>query len=93
MLADQVKGNAARLDVIDSTGTRGVAVLSTQVADVIHDVAELRVEFAQHEQQHRVAEQARIAGRRWAFGYAVALATGLAAVIGLLVNIVYTVHR
>jgi hypothetical protein len=93
MLSDQVKGNATRLDVIDSTGTRGVGVLSVQVADVIKDVAELRGQLGEHERKHEQDERARVAGRRWALGFGVAALASLAAMIGLLLDIAATVHR
>lgn len=93
MLAEQVKGNATRLDVIDATGTRGVGVLSVQVADVIKDVAELRGQLGEHEKQHDTDARARTAGRRWSLGFAVAAFASLATVIGLLLDIASAVHR
>jgi hypothetical protein len=93
MLRDQVNANAGRLDSIDTTGTRGVAVLASQVTDVIKDVSELRNELGKHEEKHVAEERARVAGRRWALGFAVAGLASMATVIGLLLDIAATVHR
>jgi hypothetical protein len=93
MLRDQVRDNAGRLDAIDSTGTRGVAVIAAQVTDVIKDVAELRNELGKHEDKHVAEEKARVAGRRWALGFACAGLASMAAVIGLLLDIAATVHK
>jgi hypothetical protein len=93
MLRDQVNANAGRLDNMDATGTRGVAVIAAQVTDVIKDVAELRAELGKHEDKHVAEERARVAGRRWALGFACAGLASMAAVIGLLLDIAATVHR
>jgi hypothetical protein len=93
MLRDQVKETATRLDNIDATGTRGVVVLAAQVTDVIKDVAELRNELGKHEDKHVAEERARVTGRRWALGFAVAGFASMAAVISLLLDIAATVHK
>lgn len=73
MLRGAVAENVRRLDSIDQGGTRGVGVLSVQVADVIKDVAELGAQIESHRREHEATERARVTGRRWLIG------TGLAA--------------
>lgn len=67
-----------RLDAIDTTGTRGVAVLAVQIQDLAKD-------FAKHEQQHEREEAQRSSNRKWLFAMAVAV---IAAVDGPVVTIV-----
>lgn len=69
---------ARRLDQIDATGTRGVAVLAVQIQELAKD-------FAKHEQVHDREEARRMSGRRWLFAMAVAV---IAAVDGPVVTIV-----
>ena len=69
---------ARRLDQIDATGTRGVAVLAVQLQELAKD-------FARHEQVHEREEARRMSGRRWLFAMAVAV---IAAVDGPVVTIV-----
>lgn len=54
-----------------------IAVLSVQMAEVIKDVEGLRRELADHRGEHRDAERARVSGRRWLAGLAVALAASV----------------
>lgn len=58
------------------------AALSTQMAEVIKDVAELRGETKlwqqEHDRAHIAAEEARISGRRWL------ITTGIAAGVGII---------
>jgi hypothetical protein len=90
MLADTVARTGGRLDSIDQSGTRGVAVLAVQLQELAKDVASLSTGLAAHERSHaehdaqtaraRADEaRARIAGRRWMAGAAIAL---LAAIDG-----------
>jgi hypothetical protein len=47
-----VQGNQQRLDEIDRSGTRGVAVLAIQIAELSKD-------FAKHEERHEQDQRAR----------------------------------
>lgn len=66
MLASRVEDTTRRLEGMDAGGTRGVAVLAAQVAEVVKDVADLRLELGKHDQIHRDEQRARVNGRRWA---------------------------
>ena len=91
LLKQIVASNQARLEGIDSGGTKGVAVVQSQLTDVVKDLAELKGEvdkrFDAHMREHALEAQARIAARRWAIGTAIA---GLAIIVTLLLNI--TLH-
>ena len=67
-----------RLDSIDATGTRGVAVLAVQMQEIAKD-------FAKHEEKHDRQEQVRASNRKWLFTAAIAL---IAAIDGPVVTIV-----
>jgi len=81
MLAAQVAANAQRLNDIDSTGTRGVLVVQTQLADLKGDVvsgfAETKIWQGRHEQEHRDEAKSRTNTRRWAWGLGVAALAAL----------------
>ena len=78
---DQLRQELIR---IDDHGTRGVAVVQTQLTDVIKDVLELKSEinkrFEEHQRQHERDETTRSSNRRWTLGFGVAV---LAAIGGL----------
>jgi hypothetical protein len=79
----------ARLDQIDATGTRGVAVLAVQLQEVAKDLAKVEAELAAHRGEHNRAESARASNRRWAVGLVVA---AVAAVDGPLVTLLFHAH-
>lgn len=66
-----------RMDLIDSTGTRGVGVLAVQIQEIAKD-------FAKHEEKHDREEASRAQGRRWLFMAAVAV---IAAIDGPVVTV------
>ena len=103
MLRDQVQANAARIEAIDQGGTRGVAVVGVQVAEVIKDVADVRLELraemtdmrtqmARHEEKHETEARSRAASRRWAWGFAAASGTALAAILTVLIDVAAHLH-
>lgn len=65
MLADRVSDYGRRLDAIDQGGTRGVAVMAAQIAEIIKDVSDLRQELRDHDRQHTEEKRSRIITRRW----------------------------
>lgn len=69
-----------RLNTIDMTGTRGVAVLAVQVQ-------ELTSQLAKHERDHENEEAARGVNRRWLLG---TVAAAAAANAGTLVTLLVT---
>lgn len=69
---------ASRVDIIDSAGTRGVAVLAVQIQELAKDVAK-------HEEKHDREEAHRANNRKWLFMAAVAV---IAAIDGPVVTIV-----
>lgn len=73
MLAEQVADNLRRLDAIDASGTRGVAVLAVQVQEVAKDVATLAKDVEAHDQRHEQEKRDRLAGRRWLVAAAITL--------------------
>ena len=81
----------ARIEGVDSGGTKGVAVVQAQMTDVVRDLAELKAEvdkrFDVHLAQHAQDTRDRAAARRWAVGTYLA---ALAIIVTLLLNI--TLH-
>jgi hypothetical protein len=81
---------------LDDHGGRGVIALQVQLVDLVKDVTEMKVEmntrFDAHVKVHADAEQRRIAGRRWMVGAVFAGAASMAAVIGMLWEILSKVH-
>ena len=103
MLRDQVKANAARIEAMDQGGTRGVAVVGVQVAEVIKDVADVRQELraemqdmrgqlAKHEEKHETEARSRAAARRWAWTFAAGAGAALAAILTVLVDVASHLH-
>lgn len=76
---------------------RGVTILQQQVRELSTDLAELKGETRAwqqgHNQTHESEQRDRVAGRRWLVGIGVAGLASAAAVIGLLVDVVYQVHH
>jgi len=72
-LVRRVDDNQQRLNTIDATGTRGVAVLAVQLQEIAKD-------FAKHEEKHEREERDRRSNRRWIIATAIAM-------IGLMVAI------
>ena len=75
MLADRMSDYGRRLDAIDQGGTRGVAVLAAQIAEVIKDVADLRQELRDHDRTHQEEKRGRIVSRRWVITAVIAVLT------------------
>jgi hypothetical protein len=85
MLAARVEENARRLEIIDTSGTRGVGVLQLQITDLAKD-------FAAHEKMHEIADARRTSGRRWAWTFAAAGLASVAAILTLLADIASKLH-
>jgi hypothetical protein len=87
---------SARVDAIDREGSRGVAVLQTQMTDLAKDVAELKGEAsswqATHERAHQAEARDRISGRRWLVTTGIAGLAAMATAIGLLIDIAAHIH-
>jgi hypothetical protein len=90
LLKSIVASNQARLEGIDSGGTKGVAVVQTQLIDVVKDLAELKAEvdkrFDAHMRDHAQEARDRVSARRWAIGTFIA---ALAVIVTLLLNITF----
>jgi BMFP domain-containing protein YqiC len=88
LLKQIVASNQARLEGIDTGGTKGVAVVQSQLVDVVKDLAELKGEvdkrFDAHMRDHTQETRDRAAARRWAVGSFIA---ALAVIVTLLLNI------
>jgi hypothetical protein len=89
MLRDLVTENARRLDEIDRTGTRGVAVLAVQVSELTKDVGGVQTQLEEHRREHVADARARVSARRWAVGIGAVL---FAAVESPLVTLLLTRH-
>jgi len=87
---------STRLESMDDHGTRGVGTMQLQIVDLVKDVTELKTEmnarFEAHQKVHDQDHTERVAGRRWLIGTALAGLVAMVAVIGLLVDLVRTVH-
>lgn len=72
-----------RIDAMDATGTRGLAVLAVQVQEIAKDLA-------RHEVMHQNEAAARAATRRWLVGAVIAV---IAAVDGPVVTVLLAHYR
>jgi hypothetical protein len=86
-----VNDNAKRLELIDAGGTRGVGAMSVQITEVIKDVSALQQQLGtfqrEHEDQHRREATARVVGRRWAIGTAVAFLVAIEGPLAYLIHV------
>lgn len=91
MLQSIVAQTQARIEGVDSGGTKGVAVVQAQMTEVVRDLTELKAEvdkrFNTHMAQHDRDTRDRLAARRWGVGTFLA---ALAIIVTLLLNI--TLH-
>lgn len=96
LLRQIVSATQARVENIDTGGTRGVAVVQTQLIDVVKDLTELKAEvnsrFDAHVRVHAQDQQNRVIGRRWLVGIGVAGLASMSAVITLLLDVLSHVH-
>jgi hypothetical protein len=90
LLVRQVQDNAARLEGLDSTGTRGVGIVQVQLTDLSKDVARLTARMDTHEVEHRRDQQERKAARRWQITAWIAL---LAMLEGPIIYIISQLHK
>lgn len=89
MLVQQVTANAARLDAIDTGGTRGIGILQQQITDLAKDVHGVELRLEQHDRQHDEEKRERLSGRRWLMGLAFGL---LASIDGPVLAILFSHH-
>jgi hypothetical protein len=84
-----------RVDDIDRDGTRGVGIVQAQTAELVKDIAELKLDQSRwqmaHERRHDAELTERRIGRRWLVGTAFAGLTAMAAVITMLAALLYHV--
>lgn len=73
-----------KIEAIDQTGTRGVAVLAVQVQEIAKDLAKLEQSIEHHRGEHRTEMRIRTSSRRWIIGMVVA---AIAAVDGPLITV------
>jgi len=96
MLKDKVDSNERRLESIDDHGTRGVGTLQTQIVELVKDVTELKTDLtrfiAEHSKTHKQESDERTSSRRWMIGMAVGAITMLAAVLTVVVEILFRMH-
>lgn len=89
LLRDEVRAVSTRVDLIDQTGSRGVAVLAVQVSELSKDVGAVKTDIEGHRGEHQQDARARVTGRRWLIATFVA---AVAAVDGPLVTILLARH-
>lgn len=93
LLKQIVVTNQARLEGMDQSGTKGVAVVQTQLTDLVKDVVRLEAEldkrFDEHAHMHTAEAQSRTVSRRWAVSTFLA---ALAIIVTLLLNITIRLH-
>lgn len=93
----------ARIESMDDHGTRGVGVIAVRMDSLIHDVAELKTEvrtdvaaldgrFDTHQKLHETEARDRRDSRRWRVTAIGAGAASMAAVIGLLLEVLARVR-
>ena len=73
-----------KIESIDATGTRGVAVLGIQVQEIAKDLAKLEHAIESHRVEHQGEMRIRTSSRRWAIGIVIA---AIAAVDGPLITV------
>jgi chemotaxis response regulator CheB len=76
---------ARRLEDLDVNGTRGVVLLSQQMATTA-------AELAQHRKDHRDELADRVKSRRWAIGALIGGAASVAAILTLLAQLTVHLH-
>ena len=76
----------ARVDAMDANGTRGIAIVQSQLSEVIKDLAKLEGRIEVHDQVHVQESRDRVSGRRWMASTAIAVLVLLVAIIGLLLG-------
>lgn len=85
MLRQIVTGNQARLE-----GVNAIAVVQTQITEVIKDLTELKADvtkrFDAHMEVHEQDQAARLNGRRWQVGTLIAVLVLLVSILGLVIN-------
>ena len=85
MLRQMVQQNQNRLENIDASGTRGVAVIQSQMTDLIRDMADLKAEF-------KSEQITRIQGRRWVLAMAITGTAAIAGLVSALIEVVTHIH-
>lgn len=73
-----------KMEAIDQTGTRGVAVLGVQVQELAKDLAKLELAIESHHREHQAEISIRTSSRRWVIAMVVA---AIAAVDGPLITV------
>jgi hypothetical protein len=79
-----------RIDSMDLTGTRGVAVLGVQLQEVAKDVGKLEKQLEDHRHEHQAAESARVNARRWLIAMII---TAVAAIDGPMVTLILSTRK
>ncbi len=70
----------------------GVAILATQMTEVIKDVSSMQLELERHRQEHRQAERDRTNGRRWLAGVCVAMLGSVGGLYALILQALAAHH-
>lgn len=90
LLKQMVAQAQNRIDTIDSSGTKGVAVVQSQLTDLAKDMVRLETEmdkrFDEHLRVHVADQRDRVTGRRWLAGTVIAALVLLVAILGLIIQ-------
>jgi hypothetical protein len=76
---------ARRVEDLDVNGTRGVILLTQQIAGITDQLAE-------HRRAHRREQAERVRNRRWFIGTGIAGAASVAAIVTMLSQILASLH-
>ena len=82
---DDIRALARRVAAMDRYGTRPLAKISA-------DLAQLKREFHEHEKRSEQRRKERVTGRRWVIGTCIAVGVLMTAVLALLVQILAVLH-
>ncbi len=96
LLTQIVNQTQVRVENLDSSGTKGVAVVTAQLVDVIKDLTELKIDvtkrFDEHDIVHKQEMRDRVSGHRWMIGISVAGLSSLAAILTVVVEILMHIN-
>jgi hypothetical protein len=81
-----------RVSDMDSNGTRGILVLQERITDMAKELVRLEAASREHEQQHAREAVERRNTRHWVMGTSIAAAVGLSTIIGMLVEVLRSIH-
>ena len=96
LLKQMVTENQRRVESIDASGTKGVAVVQAQLTDLTKDVTRSEIEmnkrFDAHDLVHKQDARDRVSAKRWMVGTIIAFMMLLVAMLTILIQVLQHVH-